>query len=151
MHLKRCYIFRVYSRGREVHGWIVPYLIQVRVYLSSPRLPYIYLVCVSSVRGNKTGYEKKGESTFEGIYKYVCVCVCVHVRVCVCLCVCVCMCVYVCVCKNKELLKTKKFVTKKLQKGLAAYPYPFPPTLNTNWKIDVILLNLYREPIINWY
>ena len=40
---------------------------------------YIYfLVCVSSVRGKKTDYEKKkGGSTFEGIYKYVCVCVCV--------------------------------------------------------------------------
>ena len=72
MHLKRCYIFRVYSRGREVHGWIVPYHIQVRVYLSSPRLPYIFSgVCVPG-RGKKTDYEKKkGGSTFEGIYKYV--------------------------------------------------------------------------------
>ena len=35
-----------------------------------------FLVCVSSVRGKKTDYEKKkGGSTFEGIYKYVCVCV----------------------------------------------------------------------------
>ena len=43
---------------------------------------YISGVCVSSVRGKKTGYgKKKGGSTFEGIYKYVCVCV----YVCVCL------------------------------------------------------------------
>ena len=75
------YIFRVYSRGREVHGWIVPYHIQVRVYLSSPRLPYIFLVCVSSVSGKKTGYEKKGRVHVQRyIQVYVCVCVCVSVR-----------------------------------------------------------------------
>ena len=35
-----------------------------------------FLVCVSSVGGKKTDYvKKKGGSTFEGIYKYVCVCV----------------------------------------------------------------------------
>ena len=79
MHLKRCYIFRVYSRGREVHGWIVPYHIQVRVYLSSPRLPYIFLVCVSSVRGIKTGYEKKGRVHVRRYIIQVCVCVCVCV------------------------------------------------------------------------
>ena len=77
MHLKRCYIFRVYSRGREVHGWIVPYHIQVRVYLSSPRLPYIFLVCVSSVSGKKTGYEKKREGPRSKVYTSMCVCVCV--------------------------------------------------------------------------
>ena len=84
MHLKRCYIFRVYSRGREVHGWIVPYHIQVRVYLSSPRLPYIFLVCVSSVRGKKKLDTKKREGPRSKVY-YVCVCVCACVCVCTCL------------------------------------------------------------------
>ena len=96
MHFKRCYIFRVYSRGREVHGWIVPYHIQVCVYLSSPRLPYIFLVCVSSVRGKKTGYEKKGRVHVRRYtYKYVCVCVCVLALASIGLTI---ACVYVCVC-----------------------------------------------------
>ena len=50
---------------------------------------HIFLVCVSSVRGIKTGYEKKkGGSTFEGIYKYVCMCMCVFDK-CMSICVCV--------------------------------------------------------------
>ena len=37
---------------------------------------YIFLVCVSSVRGIKTGYEKKGRVHVRR-YIQVCVCVCV--------------------------------------------------------------------------
>ena len=94
MHLKRCYIFRVYSRGREVHGWIVSYHIQVCVYLSSPRLPYIFLVCVSSVSGKKTGYEKKREGPRSKVYTSMCVCVCMYVYACVCLYKCEYICIF---------------------------------------------------------
>ena len=80
MHLKRCYIFRVYSRGREVHGWIVPYHIQVRVYLSSPRL-YIFSG-VLGVRGKKTDYEKKGRVHVRRYIYFFFFCVCGSVYTC---------------------------------------------------------------------
>ena len=78
MHLKWCYIFRVYSRGREVHGWIVPYHIQVCVYLSSPQLPYIIPgVCVCPrLRVKKLIMKKKREGPRSKVYTSMCVCVC---------------------------------------------------------------------------
>ena len=79
MHLKRCYIFRVYSRGREVHGWIVPYHIQVRVYLSSPRLPYIFSGVCPRLGVKKLITKKKGEGPRSKVYTSMCVCVCVCV------------------------------------------------------------------------
>ena len=46
-----------------------------------------FLVCVSSVRGKKTDYEKKREGPRSKVYTSMCVWVCAHVRACVCVCV----------------------------------------------------------------
>ena len=88
MHLKRCYIFRVYSRGREVHGWIVPYHMQICVSVKSTYYHILFYWCCICPRLCSKKYsvcvKKKSECVcVKCIYKYVCVCVSVssvHMR-----------------------------------------------------------------------